>query len=152
MPGKKFRFSLDSVLKVRRHETERARQELSQALNTTQQQENRVLEAKAHLASTAASSPASGAVDPMALRRHAAHRADAQRALDRDSKRLERLRMAEAKARAALVKKRQAEEALQTLHDQEQAQHLQEHHAAETAFLDEQAIISHYRNQQVPDS
>ena len=42
MAGKKFRFSLESVLKLRRYETERARQRLERTAHERQQQEEQV--------------------------------------------------------------------------------------------------------------
>ncbi len=143
MAGKKFRFSLESVLKLRRYETERARQHLGRAALDRQEQEERVQRRKQHLMRLVGAPP--GAADPESLRRQAAFRSDAQRHYDQARDELDARRHREGQAREHLRTKHSAEESLQILREQEAAQHKKAQDHAEDAFLDEQAIAGFIR-------
>lgn len=145
MPGKKFVFPLANVLKLRQHETERARQALVRLTMERVEQEHRVTEARERIHKLAEKAPAVGLVGPFALRQFDAFRRDAQRAQQDAARRLDRLRAEEERAREALMQRRRDEEALQTLHDQQRTEFIKEVETSENAFLDEQAISGHYR-------
>ena len=145
MPGKKFRFSLKNVLELRRHETERAQDALTKAEAALDAQKERLEQARNRLDAHRRSVTRGDTIRPAALRHNDAFRQKAQQAVAtaRDA-----VRTAEAKvdnARAALQKRRQAEEALETLREQEKHEHDQAQAKAETAFLDEQAILRYSR-------
>lgn len=141
MAGKKFQFSLASVLRLRRHESDQARQSLARAVQSRRQQEARLAELIRRLRDTHPQLPDQGPADPLAFRRLAAYRAHLERACDRERRTLEDLRRSEARARDTLIQKQRREESLQALHDEEKARHLQEEEKAETDFLDEQALL-----------
>ena len=143
MAGKKFRFSLESVLTLRRYETERARQHLGQAVRDRQQQEEQVRHARQRLRALTGS--ATGVVDPESLRRHAAFRSDAQRRCDQAHAELDARRQHEGQARQHLQTKHSAQEALHILREKEAARHKKEQDDAENTFLDEQAITGFSR-------
>ena len=143
MAGKKFRFSLESVLKLRSHETERARQHLGRAVLERQQQEEHVRHMRHRLMTF---SGAVGLADPLTLQREAAFRQDAQHRYDQARSQLAMRRRDEGQAREELQKKHQAEESLQILREKEEALHRKAQQEAEDAFLDEQAISGFLRN------
>ena len=143
MAGKKFRFSLESVLKLRRYETERARQHLGQAALDRQQQEEQVRHGQQRLIHLVGS--AAGVVEPESLRRQAAFRSDAQRHYDQACTELEARQQREGQAREHLRTKHSAEESLQILREKEAVHHKKEQDDAEGDFLDEQAITGFLR-------
>ena len=143
MAGKKFRFSLESVLTLRRYETERARQHLGQAAHDRQEQEEQVQRVKQRLMRLVGT--VTSHVDPVSLRRKAAFRADAQRHYDQACSELDVRRQREGQAREYLLAKHGAEESLHVLREQEAVLHKKEQDAAEGAFLDEQAIAGFIR-------
>ncbi|MFB3131365.1 MAG: flagellar FliJ family protein [Rhodothermales bacterium] len=143
MAGKKFRFSLESVLKLRRYETERARQHLGRAALDRQQQQEQVRHRQQRLMRLDGS--ATGVVEPESLRRQAAFRSDAQRHYDQARDELDARRHREGQAREHLRTKHSGEESLQILREQEAAQHKKAQDHAEDAFLDEQAIAGFIR-------
>lgn len=145
MSGKKFRFSLQSVLTLRTYEAEQARQTLGRAAHARRDQEARIEDLRQTAAERVPTRPASGRLDPRQLRRDAAFRRDAERALDAARRHLGVLAAREQQARDALRRRHTAEASLQTLHDREQATHRDEQHAAEIDFLDEQAITGFHR-------
>ena len=63
MAGKKFRFSLERVLKLRMHETEQARQRLAHARRKCSAQEKRVATALNKQQELSLKAPGSGSVD-----------------------------------------------------------------------------------------
>lgn|SRR5690606_25686327 len=144
MAGKKFRFSLDSVLRLREHETQSARQELAAAIQQRQEQERRVDEARRALEDLVQTMP-TGAVGQRTLRQFDLYRQAAQQDYEAARARLDHLARLEEEARVRLMEVRSAEETLRHLHDQEAAQHRKEEEAAELSFLDEQAISSYFR-------
>lgn len=145
MAGKKFRFSLESVLKLRRYETERARQHLGQAMLDRQQQEEQVRHTEERLMRLIGS--AAAVVDPESLRRQAAFRSDARRRYDRACIELDDRREREGQACEDLRAKHSAKESLKILREQEAAHHKKEQDDAEGDFLDEQAITGFFRKQ-----
>lgn len=151
MAGKKFRFSLDSVLRLREHETQRAREELAVLMRERQEQEARVEEARRALDDLVRTGPR-GTIGPRALRQFDAFRGDAQQAYEAAQHRLHHLVEQEEEARVQLMERRSAEETLRHLHDEEAARHRKDQEAAETDFLDEQAISSYYRQRKAADA
>lgn len=150
MSGKKFTFSLHSVLKLRRHKTEQARQALARAVSDIRQQETRVAQARQRLDALPSTLPTGQAIGPLTLRQRDAFRRDAQHTYDEACRELARLRQVEAEARAHLIQMRQNEETLQTLHDQQKAAFLKEQETSETTLLDEQALSGYHRKKQAP--
>jgi flagellar export protein FliJ len=147
MSGKKFRFSLHDVLELRRHQAERAEQDLARAYRDRQAQESALEAAERRLHELAHRTPTSGVADLVSLRQLAAYRLDAQRAAQAEAQTLERLRREEAQAKRTLVLKRRPEEALAILRDDEHSAHRKAADDAESAFLDEQAVVAHCRKQ-----
>ena len=143
MAGKKFRFSLESVLKLRRYETERARQRLGRTALERQEQEEQVQHTQQRLMRLVGA--ATGVVDPVSLRRQDAFRSDAQRHYDQACTELDARHLREGQARQHLQTKHGAEESLQILREKEAVHHKKEQDDAEGAFLDEQAIASFSR-------
>lgn len=142
---KRFKFSLASVLKLRRHETEQARQAFAQAAAAVQRQRERVGEARRRLDRLAEQAGTAGASDPSVLRQRDAFRQEAQHAYSEARRQLEALRDREAEARNRLLERQRAEETLQTLHDQQRAGFLEQQAKAEMNFLDEQALSGFHR-------
>ena len=144
MAGKKFRFSLDSVLRLREHETRQAREELAAILQQQQEQQARIEEAQRRLEAVLRTMP-TGAVGQRALRQFDHYRQDARQVCDEAAARLQHLSRLEEEARAQLMQKRSAEETLRHLYEEEAAQHQRDEAAAEMSFLDEQALTSYFR-------
>ena len=145
MAGKKFRFSLESVLTLRRHETERARQHLGRAAHARQEQEAHVRHMRHRLMTF--SGTTAGLVDPVALRRQGAFRQDAQHRYDQARSELRTRHQHEKEARRHLRTKHTAEEGLQVLREKEETVHKKAQQQAEDAFLDEQALAGFFRKQ-----
>lgn len=151
MSGKKFQFSLSSVLKLRMHETECARQDLSSILGRLQRQEREVEKVRSEL-DEIVRTRATGATGQYALSRHEAFRSQAQQHLEDASRMLERLKEQEQEARIRLMERKAAEEALKQLRADEEAKFWKEHRSVETKFLDEQAISSYRRQRRAAES
>lgn len=151
MSGKKFQFSLASVLKLRMHETESARQHLSNLLQQKEVQEG-IAEQLRHDLTSVVKSRATGSTGQRALSRHEAFRVQAQDRYDEAIRRLEQLEEQIDDARLHVVERKTAEEALERLREDEQDKSEQEHRAAETQFLDEQAISSFQRQRRAANT
>ncbi len=145
MAGKKFRFSLESVLKLRKHETERARQHLGRVARERQEQEEHVRHMRHRLMSFGGA--VTGVIDPVALQRQAAFRQDARHRYEQARTELATRQQREGQAREALRQKHGAEESLHILREKEEAVHKKAQQDAEGAFLDEQAISGFFRKQ-----
>ncbi len=145
MPGKKFRFSLQKVLELRRHETECARQALAKAESALEAREEELQQARHRLANRRPNVASGQTLRPVTLRKEAAFREDARRAVADARRAVAAARERVTDARNQLQERQRAEEALDTLRDQEKDEHEQEQAKAETAFLDEQAILRHAR-------
>lgn len=148
MALKKFRFSLDSVLKLRQHETELARLALSRAVQRRQRQED-VVEAAQQQRNALLTLPAQQqALNPRHLQQRLQSHEQATRALEEAKVVLRRLQVREQEAHAALAKHHQVEASLQMLHDEEQLRYRQAQDEEEAKFLDEQAVAQYARRQQ----
>lgn len=145
MSERKFHFSLDKVLQLRRHEADRARQALLLSMQAREAGEAQVEKARERLAELNSVGFAQGQVGPRSLQRLEAYRQEAQCAYVLAVEEMEQLRQQESTARTHLLEKRHAVETLQTLYEQEAEEHRQMQAAAETAFLDEQAVIGFHR-------
>lgn len=145
MTGKSFQFSLDSVLQLRKHETETARRQLERIALMRAEAEATVAAAERLLDDFVSQPLASGATGPEAFRRRASYRDQARQRLDEARKRLLELGRTEEEARQRLIERQRKEESMQQLHDEEQVEHVAEQSAAEAAFLDEQAITGFNR-------
>lgn len=144
MSGKKFHFSLDSVLTVRRHQAAKAEQAVAAALQARQSEEARLAEAEARLARLDAPAPG-GALAPADFQRLAAHRHEAMQARTGVRRTLDAAQRREASARRALTDARRPEEALTTLRDGEWDAFRLAALRAEDAVLDEFATGAHAR-------
>lgn len=143
MSGKKFRFSLQRVLEWRQHEKERVQQNLARILNTYNRQKDKVAAARARLDALTRDRHADGLTS---LRQHEAFRRAAAQNLRRAEQRLEEIEQELNTVRANLHEKHREEESLQTLYEHEKQQHKKSQSDAEAAFLDEQAVMRHGRN------
>ena len=148
MPGKKFRFSLASILRLRQHETERTRFDLAKKMQDRKAQEAEVLEARDQLAEINPDIQTQQTVRVTDLRRVEALKQDARNMLHKANERLEDLMTQEQRTRSDLLQKRSAEEALQTLHDQEKTRHIRDIESAENKQIEEQALDKYRRQQQ----
>ena len=81
------------------------------------------------------------------LKRREAFQHDARTALLRANERLEDLIIEEQQTRADLLQKKSAEEALQSLHDREKANHIRGLETAENKQIEEQALENYRRKQ-----
>ena len=151
MAGKKFRFSLESVLKLRKHETNVAREELAWLMQQKQLQIERVEAAQTRLHDFTREG-LRGVFDSTALRQYDAFRNDALQCLDENRKKLQLITNKEEEARSTVMKKRSAQEALQRLYEKEESKHKKESETADIEFLDEQAITSYFRQRQGANS
>ncbi len=140
MAGKRFKFALENVLKLRHHEAERARQDFLNAAAERERQEQAVAAARLRLHELIAAPAQAGPVGPVMLRQRDAFRRDAQRACLQAERALTEKKTHEEKARLQLVERRRAEEALQNLRDQRRDEHVREQDAQDLSFLDDQAI------------
>lgn len=140
MAGKRFKFGLENVLKLRRHETERARQVLLDAALERERHEMLLADAQRRLQNLADATASNGTVGTLTFRQRDAFRRDAQRAREQAERALKQKQNVEDEARMQLVNRRRAEEALQNLHDQQKEEHQREQDALDLAFLDEQAL------------
>jgi flagellar protein FliJ len=147
MPGKSFQFSLDSVLRIRKHETETARRQLQRVAAMRAAAEDVVAEAERVLTEHVRR-PLEYSGGPAAFLRHASYRDEARVRLESARRRVSELERAEEEARARLVERRREEESLQQLHDEERLVHITSHESAEAACLDEQALSGFNRQRQ----
>ena len=146
MAGTPFKFSLDRVLKVRRREAEGTQRVLARRQQDRKQQEARVAEARRRITALNKATRVGSTVGPLALRQDQAYRAEAQRVLGEAERALTHLQTLEDQARQDLLARRHAEEALNTLADQERTRHHKAQDAALTSLLDEQALTGFRQN------
>ncbi|GAB5518339.1 MAG: flagellar FliJ family protein [Rhodothermales bacterium] len=150
MSAKPFKFSLDSVLKLRHHETEKARSALATATGHRREAEERLAEIQAEQANLT-TSPFRSSIGQGA-RRFMQREAEQQRlakAIHVAEANVDAARKAEQQARDKVRAQHQLEEALVRLRDQEAEAHQLQVLAAEAQFVDEQAITRYYRSQQL---
>jgi hypothetical protein len=102
-------------------------------------------EARHRLDEATRANTVAGPCTPAELRKRDAHLREARRRVDEAARRLGQLAEVERKALDELVRKRQDEEALQTLFDRRRQEHVVEQQASENEFLDEQAISGFHR-------
>ena len=146
MPGKKFRFSLASILKLRQHQTEKSKQDLAKKILNRKSQEKEVNDARELLADLSNEEvDKEQTVTVKFLKRRGALREQARIALLRANERLEDLIQEEQQTRADLLQKKSAEEALQSLHDREKENHIRGLETEENKQIEEQALESYRR-------
>ncbi len=145
MSGKKFQFSLASILKLRQHETEQKKQDLAKKMQDRRSQEKEVSNAREHLAVISSDIQEKQALTVKSLKRRQAFQDQARETLQKANERLENLIQQEQQTRADLIQKKSAEEALQSLHDQEKANHIRGLETAENKQIEEQALESYRR-------
>lgn len=148
MSGKRFRFSLQRILEIRRREQSAAQQALAQAQRERRRQEERVVEARRDLQTLQEQVPAAQSASVRGLRHHGSYCQDQRRACRALCDELDALRQQEATAQRHLMEARRTVEGLEILRDQEKAQHETAQANAEAAFLDEQAVMRHRRTSQ----
>ncbi|MEM6648161.1 MAG: hypothetical protein AAF730_18105 [Bacteroidota bacterium] len=150
MSAKPFKFSLESVLKLRHHETEKARAALAAASGDRRTAQERLAEIHAEQAKLTTTPFRAGA--GAGVRRFMQREAEQQRlakAIQTAEAQVEAAREAERCARERVRAQHQLEEALIRLRDQEAEAHQVQVLAAEAQFVDEQAITRYYRTQQL---
>lgn len=145
MPGKKFRFSLQKVLDLRRHETERARQALADAEQELERKKEQLAQARKRLAKCQRTVEEGDVLRSAQLQQAGAFREAARQSVADARAAVKERRQRVEEARAELQEARQAEDAFEELRDQEKEQHDREQTKAEIAFYDEQAVIRHAR-------
>lgn len=151
MRGKKFEFSLASVLKLRMHETECARQELAGIILERERQEGAVEQAERYLRDVVASR-STGSTGQRALSRHEAYRREALDRLEAAKQKLNHLVKLEKEARLELIQRKGAEEALKQLRSEEEETFWKDFRMEEAKFLDEQAISSFQRQRRAANT
>lgn len=145
---KKFRFSLDSVLKLRQHETELARLALSRAVHRRRKQEAIVQEARQERDAVMQRGRQQTTVSPLALQQRLHAHEAASQTLDEAQRVLRRLQLREKEARAELTSRHHVEASFQMLHDEEKQRYRLAQDEAEAKFLDDQAVSQYARRQQ----
>lgn len=151
MAGRKFQFSLKNILSLRMHETEGARQELSRILQERERQETAVADARRYL-NYLAKRRSLGASGQRSLSRLESFRQEAHDRLETAKRKLQRLEILEEEARILLMERKVSEEALVRLREREETRYWREHQAAETQFLDEQALSRFQRQRRAANS
>ena len=148
MAGKKFRFSLEPVLKLRRHVAERAEMDLAGALRIRSDQQAEFDAADSAVKSFAEDAPVRHLRTPASFRRLAAMQQEVFRARAEARVALEAAQHRATKARVALLAARKPEEALHTLRAREEATHRSNRLRTELAALDDQATAAYCRQLQ----
>lgn len=146
MPGKKFRFSLQKVLELHRHETERARQSLADARHDLAHKQEQLEQARRRLSDRQQDMNEGAGLRPADLRQAGAFREDARQSVRRARTAVEEARQRVEEARADLQQARESKEAFEELREQEKDVFDQEQEKAEIAFFDEQAVSRHARD------
>lgn len=144
MSGRKFRFSLDSVLKLRSHEAECARQDLAEIRQDIRRQEQTLHVAEEAL-QLALNARKTGPIGQQSLARTEAFRQTAYERVQTEKRKLARLREREEEARLILMKRKSAEETIRHLEEEERASHWKDFRSSESEQLDEQAITGYQR-------
>ncbi len=147
MSGKKFRFSLASILQLRQHQTEKKKQDLAKKMQDRKSQEKEVSEAREYLADISNEVDNQQSATVKFLKRREAFQNEARIALLKANERLDDLILEEKKTRADLIQKKSAEEALLSLHDQEKADHIRGIETVENKQIEEQALENYRRKQ-----
>ncbi len=147
MPGKKFRFPLENVLKLREQETESAQRRLVSIQGILEEQESRIEDLHRHIEDLHRQSPQYGTADTTSLRRYDAYRRQAQNARELALQKLEEIQQEEDLAREHLLQRRRDEESLNTLREQSRQRFDKAQSRTEAAFLDEQAVMRFNRKQ-----
>lgn len=145
MPGKKFRFSLQKVLELHEHKTERARQSLANARQELDRKQEQLERARRRLADRQRKVQ-EGTVHPADLRQAGAFREDARQAVAEARTAVEAAQERVDEARSELQEARKKKKAFEELRDQERQVFDQEQKEAEIAFFDEQAVSRHARD------
>ncbi len=145
MAGKTFRFSLDHVLRLRKHQTEEARRHLERAVEARRDAERLVAEAESILSDRVMQNIPDGPTGSTVIQRIATFREDARRKLEIARHQLNKLKQVEDEARRFLTERRRNEETLEQLREAEKDEHDSEVAASELAFIDEQALAGYLR-------
>lgn len=151
MAGKTFRFSLQSVLDLRRREAEEAEHALGRAMQERRAHEEQLASASQQRAEACAEAP-EGPTDSTMLRRRADFLNDLRETEAEAARSLTAVREHESKARRTLTVLRQPEEALKVLRHQEATAHRRTQAKAEAAFLDEQSATRHRHKHRISRS
>jgi flagellar FliJ protein len=144
MSGKKFHFSLNSVLKLRSHEAECARLDLA-AVRQDLRHQQEILEAAEEALRLAVDARRTGSTGQPSLARLEAFRQAAHDRVRTERRKLDRLRDREEEARLILMMRKGAEETMRHLEDDERAFYWKKLRSAEAEQLDEQAITGFHR-------
>ena len=136
---KRFEFSLQQVLELRRHERVEAERELARIQKKIRHLEKTARQIRDRLDQSLQEGVPERA-SPREFRRRTAHRQSVQADFREVAERIEALREKEANARAELVDRRKAEESLEELKEQEKEAHAQRAEEAHQKLMDEQAL------------
>lgn len=146
MDGKKFRFSLQKVLELRRHQTKLARHRLAEARRDLELKETQLRQAREYLGKCQQTASDAKDLRPAELRQDEAYRRDARKALKEASEAVDECRERVERAREDLRECQKEEEALEKLRDEKKEDHDEEQAKATAEFFDEQAAIRHARS------
>ena len=143
MPGKKFQFKLEAVLRLRRQETTAARKELAEAMDAVQAAQARLESAREALKHLPETGPHTSLAE---LRRSADYAAHAVDAVEEAENRVAAAQNVRESSRKALARCMQAEEALENLKTHQQEEFEAAQAKAEQSLLDDLGVIAHLRN------
>jgi flagellar FliJ protein len=148
MAGKKFRFSLASVLKLRSYEAGRAQDRLARILREREVRAAELRAAEEHLERIGAEDTRSGTRGIGAFLRAESAWKQASEARDRARRALERLAAPEREARDLLAECMRKKDALEKLQEKELEAYLEEIRYSEQILLDEQGVIGFMKRRQ----
>ena len=148
MPGKKFRFSLAQVLKLRQHETEQCRHALAKAIQIRKNQEAKIAQSRESLNDLLTGFGGEHAIALTDIRKQQALKEAILLRIEREKLELIDLLKEERDQRAQLVLRNSEEEALNTLKEQEKARFEEEERMVEHKLIEEQALNTFRRQQQ----
>jgi flagellar FliJ protein len=148
MAGKKFRFSLASVLKLRTHEAERAQDRLAQVLRRRDALLDRLRDAESSLGRLVGEDRRIGSLAIITFVRSETARKQATAHRDRVQQQLERVSEEESVAREFLATCMQKQEALNKLKESELEQYWEEIRYTDQQALDEQGFIGFLQQRQ----
>lgn len=139
-----FEFSLQQVLDLRVHQRKEAEHRLAKIRRQRRKLETQLRQLDRGFEESL-EAPAPSKTNLADLRRLAAHRDSTREKRRRLTETIEEIRQKEETARRELVEKKRAEETLESLYEEERAEHAQKEARLNQQLLDEQAISQHIR-------
>lgn len=143
---KRFEFSLQQVLDLRRHQRVEAERRLARIKRRINELEREAEQVQNEL-NAVAREALPDEVRPRDFRRRAAHREGVRARHRRLRERIDALRKRAEEAREELLERRREEESLRTLRDEEKSEHAEDAERTHQKLMDEQALTRFARNQ-----